>query len=195
MGPVCNSMSEPLPDESSSEARHVPDDAQLLRQVRLGDQAAFRTLVDRHARYLYGIAHSFCQNAADAEDIVQETLLAMLNATFREESSVRTWLVQILVRQAAMQRRKKKPSPLTPQQSTQAIAVTSPIGGMEARLDLAVMLESLSEEHRQVLILREIEQLSYEQIAAALHVPRGTVESRLHRARSDLRERFKGYFG
>jgi RNA polymerase sigma-70 factor (ECF subfamily) len=65
--------------------------------------------------------------------------------------------------------------------------------GTDARLDLSVMLQALSEEHRQVIILRELEQMTYEQIAATLGVPRGTVESRLHRAREELRKRFKGY--
>jgi RNA polymerase sigma-70 factor (ECF subfamily) len=60
-------------------------------------------------------------------------------------------------------------------------------------MDLAVMLEQLSPEHREVIVLRELEGMTYEQIAATLEVPRGTVESRLHRAREDLRKRFKGY--
>jgi RNA polymerase sigma-70 factor (ECF subfamily) len=55
------------------------------------------------------------------------------------------------------------------------------------------MLDVFSFEHRQVIVLREVEGLSYEQIAATIGVPRGTVESRLHRARAELRERFKGY--
>ena len=60
-------------------------------------------------------------------------------------------------------------------------------------MDLAAMLETLSDEHRQVIVLRELEGLSYEEMARTLHVPRGTVESRLHRAREELRKRFKGY--
>ncbi len=63
----------------------------------------------------------------------------------------------------------------------------------EARLDLATMLASLSAEHRAVIVLRELQGLSYEEMARALGVPRGTVESRLHRAREELRQRYKGY--
>lgn len=192
MGPACNSMSEALPQESSSEAPRVSDDRELLKQIRHGDSAAFRALVDRHARYLYGIAYSLCQNAADAEDVVQETLVGVLNGNFRGESTVRTWMVQILVRQAALLRRRKRTPSMRLSHSSRVAADRT--GGSQAKLDLAVMLESLSEEHREVIILREIEQLSYEEMAAALHVPRGTVESRLHRARSELRERFKDYF-
>jgi RNA polymerase sigma-70 factor (ECF subfamily) len=66
-------------------------------------------------------------------------------------------------------------------------------GGTDAKLDLSVMLARLSPEHREVIVLRELEGMTYEQIAAALGVPRGTVESRLHRAREELRKRFKGY--
>lgn len=167
----------------------MPDDAELLRRTGAGDQAAFRALVDRHARYLYGIAFTLTGNPADAEDVVQETLVGALNARFRGESTVRTWLVGILVRQAAMLRRKRRPAAL----QGDAPARSSDLAGADARLDLAVMLESLSPEHRQVIVLREVEGMSYDEMAAAVGVPRGTVESRLHRARAELRERFKGY--
>ena len=173
------------------------NDAELLKQIGRGDQAAFRALLDRHARYLFGVAHALIGNAADAEDLVQETFAAVLGGTFRGESSVRTWLVRILTNQAGMLRRRpwkraghvgldETPSPASPPgQGSEA--------GTDAKLDLSTMLSALSLEHRQVLVLREMEGLSYEEIATALHLPRGTVESRLFRAREELRKKFKGY--
>ena len=178
----------------------MPDDSELLDQIRRGDpaaaQAAFRALLGRHARYLYGVAHSLTAgNASDAEDLVQETLIGALTGHFRGESSVRTWLVRILVNRAAMLRRSRWRRPEVPEErsdrpASPASAGTSPV---DAKLDLTTMLAALTPEHRQVIVLRELEGLSYEQIAAALHVPRGTVESRLYRAREELRKRFKGY--
>jgi len=178
-------------------AARIPDDAELFRRIAGGDQAAFRAIIDRHGRYLFGVARSLSRNSADAEDLVQETLVGLLNAAsagrFRGESSVRTYLVSILVRQAGMLRRRA-----TRRQEESDAGEPATTGsaqaGVEARLDLHVMLGALSLEHRQVMVLRELEGLSYEEIAQALGVPRGTVESRLHRARATLREKFGGYF-
>ena len=78
-------------------------------------------------------------------------------------------------------------------QAAPAKTPASAVAGSDARLDLAVMLEALSPEHRKVIVLREVEGLSYDEMAAALGVPRGTVESRLFRAREELRKKFKGY--
>lgn len=201
-----NSMLDMTAPCVSDDLRKVPDDRELLRRAGQGDQAAFRELLGRHARYLYGIAHSLTRNPADAEDLVQETWIGAIRSTFRGEASVRTWLVSILVRQAAALRRSKRRSkwrlvlPWFSGQDAESDRtsgeepVASPtISGSEARLDLSQMLETLSPEHREVILLREIEGMSYEEIAAALSVPRGTVESRLHRAREQLRTRFEGY--
>jgi len=173
----------------------MQDDAELLQRTRRGDQDAFGELVERHGRYLHGIAVALSRRSADAEDLVQETFLGALKSNFRGESSVRTWLVRILVNQAGMLRRSKwrmvlswasRPDDEEPE--SVAVALAS-----DARLDLAQMLQTLSPEHREVIVLRELEGMTYEEIAAALHIPRGTVESRLHRAREQMRERFKGY--
>jgi len=180
-----------------SPADGLPEDAELFRRIGKGDRSAFEGLVNRHGRYLYGIALSLSRNSADAEDLVQDSLVAVLNAAtagkFRGESSVRTYMVSILVRQAGMLRRKlgRRGEETADMNQT---PVASGSGGMDARLDLNVMLQVLSLEHRQVMVLRELEGLSYEEIAAALGVPRGTVESRLHRARGMIRERFKDYY-
>ena len=93
------------------ETFNVADDTELVRRVGRGDEAAFRVLVDREARYLYGVAHALMGNVADVEDVVQETFIAAANGRFRGEASVRTWLVKILVRRAAMFRRKRRRGP------------------------------------------------------------------------------------
>jgi RNA polymerase sigma-70 factor (ECF subfamily) len=171
-------------------------DAELLRRVYHGDQGAFRTIVDRHGRYLTGVAIALCGgNRTDAEDLVQETFVAALTSRFRGESAVRTWLVQILVRRSAMLRRSRKREQGQPMAGETERSTRSEVSGTDAKLDLAQMLEGLSPDQRQVIVLRELEGLSYEEMAAALHVPRGTVESRLHRARAALKQLFQGYFG
>jgi RNA polymerase sigma-70 factor (ECF subfamily) len=181
----------------------VPDDTELLEQIGRGDQAAFRTLLDRHARYLFGVAHAMSGSSADAEDIVQETLIGALNSSgkFRGESSVRTWLVRILINRVRMWRRSGKRHGGDVQLSDAHLNMGEPgsAGGpsmtsaVDAKLDLTQMLAQLSPEHRQVIILRELQGMSYEEMAKTLDVPRGTIESRLHRAREELRKRFKGH--
>jgi RNA polymerase sigma-70 factor, ECF subfamily len=190
--PQSNSTSD-MTGPAYGETRKLPDDAELLARTARGDEQAFRALVDRHARYLYGIAHSMSGNAADAEDLVQETLIAALNSTFRGESAVRTWLVGILVRRAGMLRRTKARHPTSPMEIEPPGSKPAATAGSDVRMDLTVMLEQLSPEHRQVIILRELEGLTYDEMAEAIGVPRGTIESRLHRAREELRRRFKGY--
>jgi len=196
MRPTGNSTIEIAAHPTPQQVAVVPSDVELLRQVGHGAQDAFRELVNRHSRYLYGIASSLTGNSADAEDVVQETFVAVINSKFRGESAVRTWLVQILIRRVAMLRRSKRRAvaSLTLASVNDAKAVVARgSGGSDARLDLAVMLQALSLEHRQVIVLRELQGMSYDEMATALGVPRGTVESRLHRARNELRERFKGY--
>ncbi|MBC8108355.1 MAG: sigma-70 family RNA polymerase sigma factor [Anaerolineae bacterium] len=174
-----------------------PTDLDLLRSARHGDGRAFHALVDRHARMLFGLAYSLLNNAADAEDVVQETFAGAFKnlAKFEERSSVKTWLSRILVNQVAMFKRdhRSAKSESLDQGFGGAGGEASGGGGsttagVDARLDLHATLQKLSDEHRKVLVLRELQQLSYEEIAAVLDVPRGTVESRLHRARAELRK-------
>jgi RNA polymerase sigma-70 factor (ECF subfamily) len=181
-------------------------DEQLAKKAAWGDHAAFRALTDRHAAYLLRVATSLVGNEADAEDVVQHTLVGAYKglAGFRGGSSVKTWLTGITVRQAARWRRSRG--------RDRAVSIVSDTGGdgaagadpglqtasataaVNSRIDVETMLASLSPEHRQVIVLRELEGLSYEEMAETLGVPRGTVESRLHRARAELREALRRYW-
>lgn len=146
-----------------------------------------RLLVDRHGTYLYGLARTLTRSETEADDAVQETLLALLNVKFDGRSSVRTLMVSILVRQAALLRRKRKGWLRIVSDPVDHPASGNEQASVDAKLDLATLLDKLSHEHREVIVMRELEGMSYEQMADSLKVPRGTIESRLHRAREQLR--------
>lgn len=172
----------------------APDDA-VLERARRGDDAAWALLVRRHGAYLYAVARPLVGDEHEAQDVVQETFTAMLTQPFRGEAALRTWLVAIAVRQAALVRRRRRPwlrlfRGDEPGPDARGHADPGPAAA-DARHDLTALLAHLSPEHREVIVLRELEGMSYDQIAAALQLPRGTVESRLHRARAGLARRLK----
>jgi RNA polymerase sigma-70 factor (ECF subfamily) len=166
-------------------------DIQLLRRAEHGDQAAFHALVDRHAQRLYRLAVSLIGNAADAEDVLQETFIGAFRglASFEGRASVKTWLTRILVNQAARWRRSRRSRPAEPMSDSVPAAEAE----IESALDVRAAMGQLSAEHQQVLLLREFERMTYEEMADVLDIPRGTVESRLHRARGELKEKLKSY--
>jgi RNA polymerase sigma-70 factor, ECF subfamily len=168
-------------------------DADLARRAGRGDQKALHALVDRHGPQLLAMAYSLTGQVADAEDLVQETFLAGMAGfkRFEGRSSVKTWLVSILVRQVAAWRRRS--GVRKTQELMEDLPVAETGAGADARMDVAAALPTLTPEYREVLVLREFGGLSYEEIASALGLPRGTVESRLHRARLEMRDRLKGY--
>lgn len=171
------------------------DDHDLAAQAAEGDLEAFGSLFTRYARDVYRLALSLGHRKADAEDLMQDTFVAAMEGVGRFEgrSSVRTWLTSILIRQAS--RRRRYLSLRHTEQFDESGHGTAQPGSrkQEQRLDVHAMLDSLSQEHRTVLVLRELQGLSYDEIATLLQVPRGTVESRLFRARNLLRERFQEY--
>ena len=179
------------------------NDAELVHRIRGGDESAFRELVNRYGDSLYGLACSVLGNAADADEVLQETFLGAFRrlGAFEGRSSVKTWLVRILLNHASKLRRSRRvrragslPEQLGPNDNDGGgPQTTSPAAIVESRLDLNAMLAVLSPDHREVIVLRELQQMSYDEIAAALRIPRGTVESRLHRARQELKRRFAGY--
>lgn len=163
--------------------------------VSAGDAASFEELVDAHWRHLFRLAYSIVGERSGAEDVVQETFLAAFSrmGSFRGESSVKTWLISILVRQAAKYKRREGIRRHKGLDEVRRHEGGKTAEGADAKLDLAWALEGLGEAHRDVIVLRELEGLSYEEIAQVLGVPRGTVESRLYRARRALRVRLRDY--
>ena len=176
--------------ESSPEA----NDVALLRKAAGGDGRAFHVLVDRHAQRMYRIAVSLVGNSTDAEDVVQEAFAGAFKGLggFEGRASVKTWLTRILFTQAAKWRRDRVGKEMRSIEGVES-SIDGDGFGVEVRIDLHAALKRLSPEHREVLVLREFDGMAYEEIAEVLGVARGTIESRLHRARNELREKLKGY--
>jgi RNA polymerase sigma-70 factor (ECF subfamily) len=177
--------------------QHSPeaDDIELMRRAAAGDPKAFHVLVDRHAQRLFRLTVSLVGNAADAEDVLQEAFIGAFRGlrSFEGRSSVRTWLTRILITQAARWHRDRRRLRAQPMDESIPASAGGPNAGPDAGMDINAAMQRLSPEHRQVLALREFEQMTYDEIAEVLGVPRGTVESRLHRARSEMREKLKAY--
>jgi RNA polymerase sigma-70 factor (ECF subfamily) len=205
-GSAANSPVEPSPGSAAGQpvedaAERSRVDLQLLRRAAGGDGAAFNGLVERHAKSMHRLAYMLVGSAADAEDILQETWTGVYKSLKRFEgrTTVRTWLTRILTTQVALWRRKRRGGIVSLDDSRQAQEDTLPGKGHSAsrhsdwQADLEVALKQLSTDHREVIVLREIEGLSYDEIADSLRIPRGTVESRLHRARGELRKLLSAY--
>jgi len=148
-------------------------------------------MVDRYANEMFRLAVSLVGNAADAEDVLQETFAGAFQAMpdFEGRSSVRTWLSRILVKQAAKWCRRRKV------RRTVVLDASAPGPSAEQglRMDVLGTLDTLTPEHREVIALREFQGMTYDEMAEVLAVPRGTVESRLFRARQELKDRLKAY--
>lgn len=188
-------------------------DQDCIRKALSGDRGAFADLALAWQDRIYNALRKMTGNEQDAADLTQETFLRALSslASFRNESSAYTWLFRIAMnlgasRHRQLQRRKTlQESQLRPANGEEQRGVfdrQASAGDRPERItekherDQMVLaaLGRLSEEQRRLLVLRDIEQIDYQQIAEMLGVPLGTLKSRLFRARLALRQQLKGYF-
>ncbi len=188
-------------------------DAVLVARCKGNDLTAFDEIVERYQHKIYGYVKRLVGNETDAEDITQEVFLKALNSLhrFREESSLQTWLFRIatnLCRDAHRRRQREKGwlslwRQEDQQSETEEGSIVDPPDDrfnpekLLLREELGAMLSEAMEQlplaMREVLILHDVEQMPYEEIAQALGVPLGTVKSRLFHARARLRESLANY--
>jgi RNA polymerase sigma-70 factor (ECF subfamily) len=178
-------------------------DLKLLHRARQGDDSAFEDLMNRYSDLFHALAFFLVGRAGDVEDVVQETFLAAYEnlGKFQGRSSVKTWLSAILLNHAGLyqrSRRARKPGQLLRlSEASRAVlngnAAPSPVEASEVKMDVSAVLQTLQPEHREIVALRELEGMSYKQIGETLNLPDGTVESRLFRARQELKTRLKDY--
>ena len=177
------------------------DDAQLIDQTLAGQSAAFGCLVRKYQDRLYNTVLHVVGHAQDAEDIVQDALVQAFVKldTFQRSSAFYTWLYRIAFNVAVSFHRRRRPSASVEQVRDltggepldRADTPAEELERRERGRQVRQALGELSEEHRAILVLREIDGCCYETIAEILDLPIGTVRSRLHRARLQLRDQLK----
>lgn len=173
-----------------------PRDEDLVRRFQGGDRGAFAALVARHERRVYNLALRMTGREEDARDATQDAFLAALRKlhTFRGEAAFTTWMHRVTVNACydLLRKRQRTPLPLRGDRAGQdAPARPEPAApdhaeDVEVAIDVRRALLQVPEEFRAVLILCDVQDLSYEQAAEVLGVPVGTVKSRLHRGRVAL---------
>ena len=169
------------------------DDAAAIRSCRQGDTNAFQHLVERYQIEAMGHAIAILGNRQDAEDALQEAFVAAYAALgrFEEDRRFYPWFYTILRNccwKLAAHRGRQEASTV----ETVEILASTGSGSLEDRLALEQALRELSTQSREVLTLRHLDGLSYEELAGRLEIPVGTVMSRLFYARKELRERLGG---
>ncbi len=188
-------------------------DPQFLDRLRAGDAAAFDFLVRERSPDIYALLYRLTEDPEEARDLTQETFLQAFRAVgnFRGDADLRTWLYRIALNQARNRWRwwRRRRRNVTVSLDATDEAHEQPLGAQladeqsvnpeqaalahEREQILTGAVRSLSRVYREVVVLRDVEGLSYEEVAATLEISVGTVKSRLSRGRAELRRRLAGF--
>ncbi len=185
------------------------DDAALVERCTRGDKNAFDTLVEKYYKKIYNLAYRFVGDPEEANDLAQEIFAAAYqNLTkFRGDAKFSTWLFQIATNrgknrfkylkrrgffgnrgQAETDEERDSGQRAIPDNSTNPEDL---LAGKQIQKIVQDAINELDADHKEIVILRDIEGFSYEEIAQILHLPEGTTKSRLHRARMVVKEKLK----
>ena len=200
------------PERPSTDA-----DAELVARLRAGDHAALEPLMDRYAALIYRVAYGITRNDADAEEVSQDVFVTLVRKLegFEGRSALGTWIYRVATNAALVKRRGKRREVEVSLEEhlprfledghregdrSLLLADWSPTPEAElltgeTRRVLERALDALPDHYRAVLVLRDVEELSNETVAAALGESVASVKSRLHRARMALREQLTRHLG
>lgn len=174
------------------------NEQELIRRAQRGDGEAFRQLVEAYQTQVYRLALRMCGESA-ADDVTQEAFLAAWRALpdFRGDCRFSTWLYRLTTNAGIDWLRREKRHRSTDDVTELELPDDAPslqeqAEQSETQSAVRRALSRLSEEHRQVLLLRYMQELDYAEIAAALEISEGTVKSRISRAKAQLRELLDG---
>lgn len=196
-------MQNPSPLSAAAPSDKTPD-IELAALAARGDARAFQVIMRRHNRLLFRTARSILKSDAETEDAVQDAYLNAWRglATFREDAKLSTWLVRIVLNEA-LKRVRRRASNVVMFDSGAAAGEGQPEASMEADHDqqpdlaasraemrrlMEARIDELPELFRTVFMLRAVEEMTVEEVSAALDIPPATVRTRFFRARAQLRE-------
>lgn len=184
----------------------------LLRRLRDRDERAFRELVESYGDRVFNLTYRMMSNREEAEDVAQEVFITVFKSidSFRGDAKLSTWLYRIAANHcknrikylARRHDRSKAEFDERIDADGAAGAVTAPsasprpdrqLEGVELERIMQRAIAELDDEHRILVVLRDLEELSYDEIAQITELPEGTVKSRLHRARLALRKKMQNY--
>lgn len=189
------------------------DDLTLVRRARSGDQRAFRLLVERYQKKVYTVALGMVKDPEEALDVAQEAFVKVHRylGHFKGDSSFYTWLYRITTNvciDVLRRRGGSRADAVEYDDSVELDLAEANLGALGSQLDtdpsraalrrelgnkLDEALAQLPEKHRAILLLRELEGMSYEDLARTLDIPKGTVMSRLFHARAKVQRLLSGY--
>lgn len=178
-------------------------DADLVERFKKGDRKAFHEIVVRYQDRVHTLCYRWLGDAATAEETAQDVFLALFRSlgTFRGDAALSTWIFKVTLNHCKNKRLHRarrgwgrteslgpRPEEEGPERQVADEGPGADAGtdAREARALVSAALERLDDDHKQILLLRDVEDLSYEEIADILELPRGTVKSRIHRARAEL---------
>ena len=195
-------------NRSGSPALPLKDlpDRELVRRSQAGEPDAFGELVQRHQDRIYSFVLRSCGNGDDAADITQRVFINAFRKidTFKGDSAFSTWIYRIAFNQfvSFTRGRNRREVSLTPRNEegpridpAEDRPPSADMESEETRQKVQEAIDLLEEEDRRIILLKDLQGHSYEDIATILEVPKGTVRSRLHRARLELRARLKKLLG
>ena len=201
-------------ERMSTKAQEVAIDRLLVDRFKQGDPSAFDEMVSRYWDRIYAMVNQLLRNSQDAEEVTQDAFIRAHRGltNFRGDSAFSTWLYQIATNLARNRYwywwRRKRDHTVSFDQPVSADNETTLAELIPAEQEtpedatvtqefvnrVAECMETLNEKHREILILRNVQNLSYEEIAEILGISVGTVKSRIARARESLREKLGGEF-
>jgi RNA polymerase sigma-70 factor (ECF subfamily) len=197
------------PSEGTKEAREPREDDDLVEQARSGSRAAFQALFQKYHRRAFAVALGVVKRPEDAMDVVQDAFIKVHKniGAFQGASSFYTWLYRIVMNLAIDHLRRKRKVvewgddvPMQLAAGDRSLVPTiedAHPGRTVERRELSdkirQALDALPEYHRAVILLREVEGMSYEEMAEVLEVPKGTIMSRLFHARRKMQEQLQTY--